>query len=156
MICNVINMKKGIAISIDMIIIVAFVIAVGVIVTSSFSTIFKVQTTQLESANKACTGATLNILSSGASSSGFFVNVQNTGQVVLSNFTMSAKKADGSLYSNATTAIATLSLAKGASAIITVNDINSTVGCPLSELIISAGGSCPISMKRDNFTTSIC
>ncbi len=147
-------MKKGIAISIDLVLIVAFVIAIAIIVTSSFSSVFKGQTTSIETTSRTCTGASLNIISASATSTGLQISVQNTGSVTLSNFTVSAKKADGSLYINSTAA-STLSLAKYASSIITVNDINSTVGCPLSELTISAGN-CPAYNKRDNFTTSIC
>lgn len=146
--------KKGIAISIDMVIIVAFVIAIAIIVTSSFSNVFRSQTTTIETTSKSCTGAVLNIISSAATASSFQVSVENRGSVTLSNFTINTKKADGSLYTNSTAA-STLSLAKYSSSIITINDINTTSGCPLSELTVSAGN-CPVSIKKDNSTTSIC
>ncbi len=145
--------RKAVSPIIATVILIAFVIAISAIVTSSLTTVIKTQTTATETTSKACTGAALNIISSSATSS-LQIAVENLGPNAMSNFTVTAKRADNSLYSN-TTAAATLSIAKGSSAIITIHDINSTSGCPLSELTVSAGN-CPVSIKIDNATRSIC
>ncbi len=145
--------KKAVSPIIATVILIAFVIAVAAIVTSSLTTVIKTQTTTAETASKACTGAALNIISSSATSS-LQIAVENLGPNAMSNFTITAKRADNSLYTN-TTAAATLSIAKGSSAIITIPDINSTSGCPLSMLRVS-GGNCPVSIEIDNSTKSIC
>lgn len=147
------NPSKAVSTIIASVILIAFVIAVAALVTSSLTTVIKTQTTTIETSSRACTGAAILITATAATSS-LQIAVENIGPNTLTNFTVVAKKADNSLYTNATAA-ATLSIAKSASAIITVNDINSTNGCPLSELIISAGN-CPTSFKKDNSTTSIC
>lgn len=145
--------KKAVSPIIATVILVAFVIAIAAIVTSSLTTVIKTQTAITETASKACTGAAVLVSSTSATTS-LQIVVENIGASALSNLTVVAKKADSSLYTNATAA-ATLSIAKGASAIITINDINSTSGCPLSMLRISAGN-CPISIEIDNATKSIC
>lgn len=145
--------NKGVSPLIATVILVGFVIAIAVIVTNSFTNVVNSQTSIVESASKACTGSAILITSTSAATS-MQIAVENAGSNTLTNFTVIAKKADNSLYTN-TTAAATLSIAKGSSAIITLNDINSTSGCPLSLLRVSAGN-CPISNEIDNSTKSIC
>ncbi len=145
---------KAVSAIIATVILVAFVIAVAALVTGSFTNLIKSQTSTIDISGKGCTGAALFITASAASASSIQIAVENEGQNALSNFTVTAKKADGLLYTN-TSAAASLSIAKGSSAIITLNDINSTAGCPLSLLRVSAGN-CPVSMEIDNSSKSIC
>lgn len=146
--------KKAVSALIATVLLVAFVIAVAIIVTNSFTNVIKTQTDTAESVSKACAGAAIDITASSATTSSFQMVVQNMGPSTLTNFTISAKKADGTFYTNSSAA-ATLSIGKSASSIITLADINSTSGCPLSTLTVSAGN-CPVSHKKDNSTLSIC
>lgn len=146
--------SKAVSQSIEIVMIVALVIAIAIIVTSSLTGVIKTQTTVAEVTSKSCTGSALNVITSSATGTSLQVAVGNVGQNALTNFTVTAKRADNSIYTN-TTAASTLSISKGSSAIITLADINSTVGCPLSELTVSAGN-CPVFTKIDNTTKSIC
>lgn len=146
--------NKAISPMIATVILVAFAIAIAIIVTSSLTTVIKSQTAITETSSKSCTGAAILITSTSATASNFQIALENEGSTTLSNFTITAKMANNSLYTN-TSAAATLSIAKGSSAIITLNDINSTIGCPLSSLRVSAGN-CPISIEIDNATKSVC
>lgn len=146
--------QKAVSSLIAAVLLVAFVIAVAIIVTNSFTNVIKLQTGTVETVNKACVGAAIVIVDSSVTASSFQMVVQNMGPGALSNFTITAKKADGAFYTNASAA-STLSIGKGASAIITLADINSTSGCPLSLLRVSAGN-CPVSNEMDNSTQSIC
>ncbi len=145
--------SKAISPIIATVILIAFVIAIAALVTSSLTTVIKTQTTTTETSSRACTGAAVLITSTSATSS-LQIAVENMGANALSNFTVVAKKSDNTLYAN-TTAAATLSIAKGSTSMITINDINSTYGCPLSMLRVSAGN-CPVSIEIDNSTRSIC
>ena len=146
--------KKAISAFIATILLVAFVIAIAVLVTGSLTTVIKSQTTATEGSSK-CPGAALDIISSKATGTSLQVAVQNVGQYVISNFTVIGKKADNSLYTN-TTAAATTSIAVGSSALITLPDINSGNGCPFSMLRVTAA-SCPgVSIEIDNSSRSIC
>jgi len=103
-----------------------------------------------------CIGAALDIISSRATASSFQVAVQNVGQINLSNFTITAKMNDNSLYRNTNTAAA-LSIPSGSSSVITLPDITSAKGCPLSMLRISINcGNSIVSVEMDNTTKSIC
>lgn len=146
--------RKAISALIATVILVAFVIAIAVIVTGSLTTVIKSQTTATESSSK-CPGAALDIISSKATGASLQVAVQNIGQYALSNFTVTGKKNDNSLYTN-TTAAATTYIGVGSSAIITLSDITSSTGCPFSTLRVSAA-SCPgVSIEIDNSSRSIC
>ncbi len=145
--------NKAVSPIIATVVLVAFVIAISVIVTNSFTNVVRTQTSVAESTSKACTGSAV-IISSTSATTSMQIAVENAGSRALTNFTVVAKKSDNSLYTNASAA-ATLSIAKGSSAIITLNDINSTSGCPLSLLRVSAGN-CPVSNEIDNSTKSIC
>ena len=146
--------KKAISAFIATILLVAFVIAIAVLVTGSLTTVIKGQTTATESSSK-CPGAALDIISSKATATSLQVAIQNVGQYTLSNFTVIGKKNDNSLYTN-TTAAATTTIAVGSSAIITLPDITSSTGCPFSTLRVSAT-SCPgVSIEIDNSSRNIC
>jgi len=153
---------KGISTLIATVIIVAFTIAVAVIVTGSLTSIIKSQTTATEAAGK-CPGAAINIVATSATATGFQVTITNVGKYILSNFTVTAMQVDNSLFSNSS-AGASLSLATGQSGTITfgVNStggawgLNSTVGCPLSKLRISSASCQGIYTDIDNTTKSIC
>ncbi len=145
---------KAVSPLIATIILVAFVIAIAVLVTGSLTTVVKSQTTATEGSSK-CPGAALDIISSKATTASLQVAVQNVGQYMLSNFTIIGKKADNSLYTN-TTAAATTSIAVGSSALITLSDITTSTGCPFSTLRVTAA-SCPgVSIEIDNSSRSIC
>lgn len=148
------NHRKAVSTLIATVLLVAFVMAVAVIITNSFTNVIKTQTGAAEAESKACAGAAIVIADSSATASSFQMVVQNMGPSALTNFTITAKKADGTFYTNASVA-STLSIGKSASSIITLADINSTSGCPLSLLRVSAGN-CPVSNEKDNSTQSIC
>jgi len=108
---------KGISTLIATVIIIAFTIAVAVIVTGSLTSVVKSQTTATETASK-CPGAALDVITTSATASGFQVTITNVGKYTLSNFTVTATTVGNTIFQNST-AGAALSLASGATGTIT-------------------------------------
>ena len=151
---------KGVSTLIAAVIIVAFTVAIAVIVTGSLTSVIKSQTTATETASK-CPGAAIDIVATSATASGFQVTITNVGKYTLSNFTVTATTVGNTIFQNST-AGAALSLASGATGTITFGSppagtgLNTTVGCPLSKLRVSAVSCQGIWTDIDNTTKSIC
>lgn len=151
---------KGISTLIATVIIIAFTIAVAVIVTGSLTSVIKSQTTATETASK-CPGAAIDIVATSATATGFQITITNVGKYTLSNFTVTATKADNTIFQNST-AGAALSLVSGGTGTITFGSpaggtgLNTTVGCPLSKLRVSAVNCQGIWADIDNTTKSLC
>ena len=154
--------RKGVSTLVATVIVIAFTISVAVIITGSLTTVVKSQTTAAETSSK-CPGAAIEIVSSSATANGFQIAVTNVGKYTLSNFTVTATRVDNTLFSNSS-AGAFLSLASGSSGTITFGikasdltfGINTSAGCPLSKLRVSALSCQGIWADVDNTTKSIC
>jgi len=138
MIAAIIPKGKAISPLIATVILVAFVVGIGIIITSSFTTMTKTQT-NLATRNANCPGAVLDIVSAtcNATSNELQIVVTNAGSIKLQNFSLTAT-IDGKLYTNSTPAGIT-ELSPGSSGKITA-DIgqNGTI----SKLRVNVGN-CP-------------
>ncbi len=143
--------KKAISPLIAAVILISIVMAIGIFLTSSFSSIFK-QKVSSTSVQEKCSAGGLQIVYTGCSNGLITVTVSNTGQASLSNFSLFAN-INGNIYVNNTPKNGNNILLPGD--ILKLEAATSNSG-EISKLRVSSGGDCPgVYMEVTNETSKI-
>ncbi len=144
-------MTKAISPLIATVVLVSFVIAIAIIVTSSFTTMTKTQVDKATK-NSNCPGAILDIVSAkcNKTTNEIEIIVTNAGQIEIKNFSL-ITTIDGNLVVNSTTGGVT-SLMPGNSGVITANlGRNGTI----SKIRVIAKNCPGLYVEKTNETASI-
>jgi len=145
------NMKKAISPLIAAVILVAVVFTIGILMSSSFTSIFK---TQIDSSTnmQKCSTTPLELIYYTCTSDTIKATISNIGKIDISNFSIFAE-INGNVYTNSTPLNYQTTLTPGS--ITTLEAVTSYNG-PISKLRISAGGDCPgVYIEINNDTKAI-
>ncbi len=147
-------MTKAISPLIAAVILVAVVFTIGVLMSASFTSIFKTQTSSTTKSQK-CPSAALELVYYTCASDTIKATISNIGKIDLSNFSIFAN-VNGNVYTNTTPVNYQTVLTPGS---VTTLEAYTTYNGPISQLRISSGGDCPgvyIEIKNDTKTIGTC
>jgi flagellin-like protein len=145
-----IKMGKAISPLIAVVLLIAFAITVGTIISSFLTSLTKTQTLAAEE-KSMCAHGRLNIVSASCINNTIKIMVQNTGDVDLTNFTIFAK-IDNNLYTNTSPLNANAVLTPGN--IVLLEAYISTNG-EIARLRVSAGNCPGVFGEITNYTEEI-
>lgn len=155
---------SGISPLIASVILIAFTIAIAIIVTGAMTSISKTQTEQATKSQK-CPANILDIIqtsctnAAGAGKGNITIRatILNNGRVDLTSFTLTAI-VNGAIYTNSSPVYGSLTLKPGNITTLEAATTNTSLGTTgqISKLRISAGGDCPgLYIEKKNDTVSI-
>lgn len=146
---NILSKQKAVSPLIATVLIVAFTIAVAMIVVSALTSVTK-QQTEAVTAKEACARAALDIIARSCSNDVITAIIQNIGTGDLTNFTIFAN-INNQLYTNTSPSGGNSVLTPGG--LLTLNAYTTYNGSIL-KLRVSAGN-CPVGIEVTNETTVI-
>jgi len=146
--------KKAVSPLIAAVVLVAVVFSIGILLSGSFTSIFKTQS-DIASKTQKCPANALELIYYACKGNKITAVISNAGVSALSNFSIFAN-INGNIYYNSTPANYQTILSPGD--IVTLEAATSYTG-PISQLRVSAGGDCPgvyIELTNDTKPIATC